>query len=247
MHLFGALWSEGGAWRNQFWTLNVSPDLIWLERCLARVSQAKAMQHSGTPQNPGGGNFEKLSQCRMWGRHRDTIPISRLQPELKTYLGSETKQNILEVEVCISEQIQIKIQLHLFSIQQLYENFPPVATITIVKVIIITEKRDGRVKLVPTPAETHSSKSSRSSHRRISRLGDLIKCLLITTLYIRLFFLRDPLTRNLFLKYDIFYIMEVGLAHFVRMGIKTTQTWTLLCHISVCCCYSRSPLLQETS
>ena len=126
--------------------------------------------------------------------------------------------------MCISEQIQIKIQFHLFSIQQLYENFPPVVTITIVKVIIIAEKRDGRVKLVPTPAETHSSKSSRSSHRRISRLGDLIKCLLITTLDIRLFFLRDPLTRNLFLKYDIFYIMEVGLAHFVRMGIKTTQT-----------------------
>ena len=188
MRLLGALWSEGGAWRNQFWTLNVSPDLIWLERCLARVSQAKAMQHIA-PQNPGGGNLDKLSQGRMGGRHRDTIPISRLQPELKTYLGSKTKQNILEVVVCILlEQIQIKIQFHLFSLQQLYENFPPVVTITIVKVIIITEKRDGRVKLVPTPAETHSSKSSRSSHRRISRLGDLTKCLLITTLDIRLFF-----------------------------------------------------------
>ena len=161
MRLLGALWSEGGAWRNQFWTLNVSPDLIWLERCLARVSQAKAMQHIA-PQNPGGGNFEKLSQGRMWGRHRDTIPISRLQPELKTYLGSETKQNILEVEVCISEQIQIKIQFHLFSIQQLYENFPPVATITIVKVIIIAEKRDGRVKLVPTPSPSPSPSQSPS-------------------------------------------------------------------------------------
>ena len=64
-----------------------------------------------------------------------------MQPELKTYLGSETKQNILEVVVCILlEQIQIKIQFHLFSLQQLYENFPPVATITIVKVIIIAEK-----------------------------------------------------------------------------------------------------------
>ena len=97
------------------------------------------MQHIA-PQNPGGGNLDKLSQGRMGGRHRDTIPISKLQPELKTYLGSETKENILEVEVCISERIQIKIQFHLFSLQQLFENFPHVATITIVKVIIIAEK-----------------------------------------------------------------------------------------------------------